>query len=216
MAAAIVIAVWAGYRWKEQQKPSPSSEDLAAFNAEIVANAIFASTIPVVSAVGHEIDVTIADMVADRRALTPSEAAELITPDRAQLVQRLQACRQQLQRLLERRLDLAGQRFGELLTRRAFAKPLEPVRVREERLDDLEARLNRAVRERVTRARQKLDAAAARLEALSPLNVLARGYSLTRRETDLFVLREPGQVQPGDRIVTLLAKGNIASRVEAT
>lgn len=191
-----------------------SAEDLAAFNDEGVARAIFASRVPVVSAVGHEIDVTIADLVADRRALTPSEAAELVTPDGEQILQGLLACRQRMQRLLERRLDLARQRLHDLLGRRALARPLEPVRVREERLDDLEGRLNRAIRQQWTRARQKLDASAARLGALSPLNVLARGYSLTQREQDHLVLRESGQVQPGDRIVTILAKGVIASRVE--
>jgi len=191
-----------------------SAEDLAAFNHEGVAQAIFASRVPVVSAVGHEIDVTIADMVADRRALTPSEAAELVTPDRDQLLQVLQAGRLRMQRLLERRLELARQRLRDLQGRRSLARPLEPIRVREERLDDLEGRLSRAIRQQWNRARQRLDAGAARLDALSPLNVLARGYSLTRREKDHLVLREPGQVEPGDRIVTVLAKGTIASRVE--
>ena len=191
-----------------------SSDDLAAFNREIVARAIFESRLPVVSAVGHEIDVTIADLVADKRALTPSEAAELVTPDRQQLLRSLQAQEDRLRELVLGRFQNNRQRLHDLAGRRALAAPLEPIRDRERRLDDLEARLQRAMQQRLAQSRHYADAWAARLETLSPLNVLARGYSLTRRASDQAVVRSSDQVQVGERVVTLLDKGRLLCRVE--
>src|SRR5436305_116025 len=105
-----------------------SSEDLAAFNREIVARAIFQSRLPVVSAVGHEIDVTIADLVADKRALTPSEAAELVAPSRDELLEGLAAVRTRMRDLLTGRLRQAWQRWQDLAERPALRRPLERVR----------------------------------------------------------------------------------------
>ncbi len=192
-----------------------ASEDLAAFNRANVAQAIFQSRVPVVSAVGHEIDVTIADLVADKRALTPSEAAELVTPDRDQLFRQLRAFSERLKDLLNLRLETSRQRWQDLAGRRVFFQPLERIRERERRLDDAEVRLARAIRLRLGRAKQTADAWAARLETLSPLNVLARGYSLTRRDNDQAVVRDSNQVHPGDRLVTLVQHGRIVSRVES-
>jgi exodeoxyribonuclease VII large subunit len=189
-------------------------EDLWAFNEENVARAIFESRIPVVSAVGHEIDVTIADLVADRRALTPSEAAELVVPHREELLESLIRLDGRLRELLAGRLEQAWQRWRDLAQRRAFRLPLDRVREQERRLDEWQQRLDRAARQRLTRARQSVEATAARLETLSPLNVLARGYSLTRTERDAHLVRNPTQVQPGDRLVTLVQHGRITSRVE--
>jgi exodeoxyribonuclease VII large subunit len=191
-----------------------SSEDLAAFNREVVAQAIFASRVPVVSAVGHEIDVTIADLVADKRALTPSEAAELVTPDGGQLLGALQACHGRMRDLLLSRFQTLRGRLQDLTGRRTLAQPLERIRERERRLDDSEARLHRAIQQKLATIRHLADAQAARLETLSPLNVLARGYSLTRRETDQAVVRNPDQVQVGDRVVTLVERGRLLCRVE--
>jgi len=191
-----------------------SSEDLAAFNRELVASAIFHSRLPVVSAVGHEIDVTIADLVADKRALTPSEAAELVSPDRSQLLLGLQACAGRMRDLIAGRLETARGRWQDLTSRRVFAQPCERIRERERRLDDTETRLHRAVRQRLGQARQLTEAWASRLETLSPLNVLARGYSLTRREDDQEVVRRADDVRRGERLVTLVAEGRIVSRVE--
>jgi exodeoxyribonuclease VII large subunit len=193
-----------------------SSEDLWAFNEECVAQAIFLSRIPVVSAVGHEIDVTIADLVADRRALTPSEAAELISPDRMEMLEGVRALEAKLRTGLLQRLDLARTQLQNLAQRRVFLQPLERIRDHERRLDDWSERLGRGMRQRLVRSRDQLGAWSARLESLSPLNVLGRGYSLTRRETDLAVVRTPEQVSPGDRLVTRLQRGRIMSRVEAT
>ena len=191
-----------------------STEDLAAFNREVVAQAIFTSRVPVVSAVGHEIDVTIADLVADKRALTPSEAAELVTPDGGQILGALQSCHGRMRDLLLSRFQTLRGRLQDLTGRRTLAQPLERIRERERRLDDSEARLHRAMQQKLATIRHLADSQAARLETLSPLNVLARGYSLTRRETDQAVVRNPDQVQVGDRVVTLVERGKLLCRVE--
>lgn len=191
-----------------------SLEDLWAFNEECVAQAIFASQIPVVSAVGHEVDVTIADLVADRRALTPSEAAEIIVPLLAEQMDALNDLQSRLKDSITGRIQSTRQRLEELSQRRVFRLPLEPIRESERRLDEWGARLRRAVQARLTRTKAQLESHAARLETLSPLNVLARGYSLTRTETTQALLRRAEQVRPGDRIETLLEHGRIISRVE--
>ncbi len=191
-----------------------SAEDLWAFNEEVVARAIHDSCIPVVSAVGHEIDVTVADLVADRRALTPSEAAELVVPSRSELADDLRAVETRLRDLMLTRLRQGRQRWQDLADRPAFRLPLDRVRDLERRLDDWGDRLRRAARQRVAQVRRAVESAAARLETLSPLNVLARGYSLTRTEAGN-VVRQPQQVKPGDRLVTLVEHGRIVSRVEA-
>jgi exodeoxyribonuclease VII large subunit len=190
-----------------------SLEDLWAFNEEIVAEAIFRSRIPVVSGVGHEDDLTIADHVADVRALTPTEAAERVVPDGPRVLRWLAEKAARLPEVLLGRLKLASSRLDELAKRRCFRQPLERVRDEERRLDDIGGRCQRAVRRLVDGSRQRLDAAAARLETLSPLNVLGRGYSLTRRE-DGTVVRSPEQVRPGDRLVTQVHGGRVVSRVE--
>jgi exodeoxyribonuclease VII large subunit len=191
-----------------------STDDLSAFNEEVVAQAIFKCRIPVVSAVGHEIDTTIADLVADRRAVTPTEAATLVVPDHRQVWQGLSEMESRLRDGLFRRLDLARRQLDDLARRRVFRRPLERIRLAEQRLDSLADRLQRAVKQRLSQARARVDGYAARLETLSPLNVLARGYSLTRRFTDQLVVRRADQVQPGDRLVTRVHTGRITSRVE--
>ena len=167
-----------------------------------------------VSAVGHEIDLTIADLVADCRALTPSEAAERVVPDRAELVQELCHIQERMRYLLLQRLDGYKNRLDDLAERRALRLPLERVRELERRLDEGGERLHRAANQRIEQLRERLQAQAARLETLSPLNVLGRGYSLTRREADRAVIRSPDQLRPGERLVTDVAQGRIVSRVE--
>jgi exodeoxyribonuclease VII large subunit len=191
-----------------------STEDLWAFNAECVAHAIYGSQIPIVSAVGHEIDLTIADLVADCRALTPSEAAERVVPDRDELLEALCALDERLRTLLFQRLQRARIKLQDLSQRRPFRLPLEGIRGHERKLDDWAERLHRAVRQRLVVMRDHLAARAVQLDTLSPLNVLGRGYSLTRREMDGVVVRSPNQVQPGERLVTRLQHGQIFSRVE--
>jgi exodeoxyribonuclease VII large subunit len=193
-----------------------SLEDLWTFNEECVAQAIFQSRIPVVTGIGHEDDLTIADMVADVRALTPSEAAEKVVPDRTAVLDWLTGLEARFRADLRRRLDMAQARLMELADRPCFRRPLERIRQEEERLDEWNERLQRAVQRRIEQLHEQLKGQAARLESLSPLNVLARGYSLTRKENDVALLHDAGQVHPGERIVTRLQRGEIISRVEET
>ncbi len=192
-----------------------SRDDLSAFNEELVAQAIFASRIPVVSAVGHEIDVTIADLVADRRALTPSEAAEIATPDRQELLDHLGSRAQRLYDLLQARHHACRQRLTSLAQRRIFQQPLERVRDLERRLDDWEERLERSMQVRLKQARSNLEAVAAQLDSLSPLNVLGRGYSLTRLPATGQLVRSVAQAGPGDEVEILVQDGRLRARVES-
>jgi exodeoxyribonuclease VII large subunit len=192
-----------------------SSEDLAAFNEEIVATAIFASTIPVISAVGHEIDVTIADMVADRRAATPSEAAEIATPDRVELLEALRSRGQRLHDLLMGKYHAHKQRLQHHVQRRVFQFPLERLREQERRIDDWDDRLHRTMQAHFRQARHRLDALTGKLESLSPLNVLARGYSLTRSVPDNKVIRSIEQIAIGATVEIVLADGRLQAEVKA-
>jgi len=190
-----------------------SLEDLWAFNEEAVADAIFASRIPIISAVGHEIDVTISDLVADHRALTPSRAATDLTPERDVLLAALVDLNCRLREQVVRRVDQSRQRIIDLADRRVFRSPLDRIRDLEKRLDDLDDRLGRSAVVPLERARQRVAGLAGRLESLSPLNVLTRGYSLTRTP-DGHVVQDVATVRPGDRLLTRLARGEIVSRVE--
>ena len=192
-----------------------SLEDLWAFNEEIVARAIAACPVPVVSAVGHEIDVTIADLVADRRALTPSEAAELVVPSVDEIRLQLLQQRERLTSALRQRARQARTMLDSLSQRRAFTRPLDAIHDRATRLDDLESRLKRAAKTLTSSARAAVDALAGQLDALSPLAVLSRGYSLTKRLSDGQVLRRAVDVQPGDQLSTLIDDGEIISQVLA-
>jgi exodeoxyribonuclease VII large subunit len=190
------------------------TEDLHAFNDERVADAIFRAAVPVVSAVGHEIDLTIADLVADVRALTPSEAAERAVPDRAELGKDLVDRALRLKQLLWGRLEHARGRLDDLADRRAFRRPLDRVQDLAQSVDGLGERLERGWNVRLEGLRQQLAAQAARLESLSPLNVLGRGYSLTRRVSDGLVVRVSNQLRPGDLLRTVVHDGQFTSRVE--
>ena len=203
-----------------------SLEDLWAFNEEVVARAIFECPIPVVSAVGHEIDVSIADLVADVRALTPSEAGELVVPSREELSAGLASLRDRLVSRLRRKADRARLQLDALASRRVFTNPQQVIRQCSEQLDELSERMEAAARRRIERERQTLAQASGTLDALSPLGVLARGYSMTfladseqsgpagnvsRRS----LLRDVKDVVPGDRLLTYLQSGRVISRVES-
>ncbi len=192
-----------------------SLEDLWAFNEEVVARAIAACQIPVISAVGHEIDVTIADLVADVRALTPSEAGERVVPHQDEVRQALDGMKQRLVTGLRDRAATARLKLDNLASRRVLARPFQRVHDEMTRLDDLETRLRRAVRQRSIAARQKLDLAAATLDALSPLKVLGRGYSISRKTDSREIIHSAEQLAIGDQITTMLGHGEVASRVEA-
>jgi exodeoxyribonuclease VII large subunit len=193
-----------------------SIEDLWAFNHESVAHAIFQSKIPIVSAIGHEIDITIADLVADVRASTPSHAAELAVLDRIEMLDFVRGFGNRMLVAMQRQCESGRKRLDDLATRRVLRQPVDRLRESERRLDDWSDRLQRAVRLRLSRSKQATESVAGRLESLSPLNVLARGYSLTRTDTSPALLRSAAQVLPGDRLVTELQFGRILSRVEST
>src|SRR5262249_27375526 len=133
-----------------------SLEDLWTFNEECVAQAIFQSHIPVVTGIGHEDDLTIADMVAEVRALTPSEAAEKVVPDRTAVLDWLAGLELRFRSDLRRRLDMAQARLVELADRPCFRRPLERIRLEEERLDEWNERLQRAVQRRVEQLQEQL------------------------------------------------------------
>jgi len=192
-----------------------SSEDLAAFNEEIVADAIYESSVPVVSAVGHEIDVSIADLVADARALTPSEAITKLCPDRKTFNEELLSFEARLRETINYRLVLARQRLDKFTDRPAFRKPFDRLRELEQKLDDTSLRLQRAMAWRFRLARDQVNTLAQQLESLSPLNVLHRGYTLTQKPGSEQLLRSATDVQVGDLLRTRLASGQIFSRVEA-
>lgn len=192
-----------------------SLEDLWAFNEESVARAIAASGVPIVSAVGHEIDVTIADLVADRRALTPSEAGEIVVPDRAELCAALGQVEARLKSLLRSRAESCRSQLDSLAARRVFTRPAERLHLLAERLDEFEARLLRSMRERFAGASMQVTSLARALDALSPLKVLSRGYSVTTRADTSELVSRAEDVTAGDLISTRLANGEFLSRVEA-
>jgi exodeoxyribonuclease VII large subunit len=191
-----------------------SMEDLWAFNEEPVVRAIAASRIPVVSAIGHEIDVTLADLAADVRALTPSEAAELVAPAAEELAAQLRQVERRLGVALRGRAESARARLDAIARHAAFRRPYQRVFELARRLDEWDARALRAVRGLVRTARQQTDTAAGRLESLSPLAVLGRGYSLTQRLADGRVIRAAAELSPGQQISTRFARGQATSRVE--
>lgn len=191
-----------------------SLEDLWAFNEEIVARAIFECQIPVVSAVGHEIDVTVADLVADVRALTPSEAGELVVPHRDEVRAELRRLQQHLAQALRTQAAAARAHLDALGSRRVLTRPVERLHDLARQLDELEMRGRRAVANRLKMARQQVVAFGRALEALSPLKVLERGYSVTRLIPSGTVVRSSDQARPGDEIETLLQSGRITSRVK--
>jgi exodeoxyribonuclease VII large subunit len=191
-----------------------SLEDLWCFNEEVVVRAVAASRIPTVSAVGHEIDVTLCDLAADVRALTPSEAAELIVPSQEAIVGLLNDRRQRMIAALQARAVSARRRLDQLTERACFRRPHQAIHDRAQRLDELWARAGRGFKHRLAMERSRLEGFAGKLESLSPLQVLARGYSVTQHADDGRLVRDAADVQTGDRLRTRLAAGEVISRVE--
>lgn len=192
-----------------------SLEDLWCFNEEVVARAIFASRIPVISAVGHETDVTISDLVADRRALTPSDAAQIVVPDRSKLLAETEELGLRMSRALVHVVNMARARLDALRDSRAFRRPFELLAQLSQRLDDSAVRLDAAMRIVIAQAKARLTALGAKLDALSPLKVLCRGYSITRKMADGHIVTDAAQLRSGDGIVTILHVGEAESVVTA-
>jgi exodeoxyribonuclease VII large subunit len=187
-----------------------SLEDLWAFNEEGVARAIRASGIPVIVGVGHESDFTIADFAADRRAATPTAAAELAVLSRNELMATITACARHLSRELRRQVEYAMQRLDGAARR--LVHPAERLRNSAQVVLQLEARLAFALAHRVHDCGAKLARLQASLAGLDPQAVLARGYSITRGEAGELVL-DAGQLREGERLSTTLARGRVESQV---
>ena len=193
-----------------------SLEDLWSFNEEVLVRAIAASPIPVVAGVGHEIDVSLADLAADLRALTPTDAAVKVSPDGQQIHSALAGMEARLAAGVTRRLAQARQATLQLARSRLFSDPTRLIRDRRDEIDLQAVRLRRLALVRVERSRERLAAGTARLEAGSPLHLLARGWSLTWRRDDptRSALRSVGGLSVGTSLVTQLADGRVSSAIE--
>ena len=189
-----------------------SLEDLWAFNEELVARAIAASKVPVISAVGHEIDFTIADFVADRRAPTPTAAAQMVLPRKADLVDQLLVLNEQLTKNIQFNLSMLRDAVAGLANR--WADPGRKLRENQQRLDELSVDLMRRFQEKLRHFKDRLAQGAGRLSALSPLAVLERGYSITHRLADERIVKAAASLQVGERVRITFAQGKALCRVE--
>ncbi len=213
----IVSAIRYANKWKVADliitgRGGGSIEDLWAFNDERVARAIYDSEIPVISAVGHEPDVTIADYVADLRAATPSNAAELAVPDREELRASLDTSRKRMLSALLGRVDAGRDRLRRLRERRVLTDPGAYVADRRLALDHASAMLLAAYRGNLRERRGRLAQGAAALDAMSPLKVLARGYAIAQTEEGK-ILRSRKDALPGQKLRLQLADGDVNCRV---
>jgi exodeoxyribonuclease VII large subunit len=190
-----------------------SLEDLWCFNTELVVRAIAASRIPVISAVGHEIDTTLSDYVADLRVPTPSAAAEQAVWLREDFENGIQDMLLHQASLLNRQVKSARQHLSSILTRPIFARPFDMINQRAQYLDQLIRLADRAGKNRFEKNSNRLSLALSRLNTLSPLNILARGYSVTRKPSDKSLIKSIEQVAVDDKIETILSRGKLIARV---
>lgn len=190
-----------------------SMEDLWAFNEEKVARAIFECRTPIISAVGHETDTTIADYVADLRAPTPSAAAELAVTDYRQLMSGLELYRNQLADRLEQKIRNSRQRAEYLRLRLLQASPEYQLREKKQYAADLEERLKRSMEQKLTDRKHRMALYAERLEGVSPLKKLQQGYSYTEA-SDGKALRSVSQVEPSDLLLIHVTDGTIKAEVK--
>jgi exodeoxyribonuclease VII large subunit len=212
-------------RWLNQLSPAPdllilsrgggSMEDLWAFNEEVVAHAIFHSRIPIITGIGHETDTTIADLVADYRAPTPTAAATRAVPLRTEWLERLRNAYVRLKQLTIDNLTWEWERLERLRQHRLFANPTQLIDDNRQEVDDLGERMLNATRRRLQQAQRDLARQAAVLAALSPLQVLGRGYSVTRMVKNGQPLLHSHDAEVGDEVETILHDGRIRSRVES-
>lgn len=190
-----------------------SLEDLWAFNEEIVARAIFKSKIPVISCVGHEVDFTIADFVADLRAPTPSAAAELVVKNSQNTVAQIANLQKRMLQAVSLFYERFKSRFDLAVNSRVLKNPETLTQDKEQELDDLTARLQTAWTEKLTHFTHRFDVACQKLRALGPQAVLKRGYSITRKQ-DGTVVSRVGQTAPGETIYVQVQDGMIHTEVK--
>lgn len=189
-----------------------SIEDLWAFNEEVVAQAIYDSDIPVISAVGHEPDVTISDLVADRRASTPSNAAEIVVPDQAELRRKLETLAARMIKTQQHKIEVYSHRLRELQRKRVLSDPMAFLQDRSMQLDLTQEKLVSAMQRHLEQSTRRFTHAAAELDAMSPLRVLHRGYCVAQKE-DKTILRSSQQAEVGERVTLHLAEGSLQCEV---
>jgi exodeoxyribonuclease VII large subunit len=192
-----------------------SIEDLRPFNSEALARAVARSPVPVLSGIGHEVDLTIADLVADARAPTPSAAAELAVPDAGAYGADLRAALRRLQRAVVAALERCAARLDRERQALRVLAPTARVAAQRVRFQALVRVLQRAARLRGDRARAALAEAGGRLDSLSPLAVLGRGYALVRRATDGAIVRSPADVAAGERLAIRVAEAELDATLDA-
>jgi exodeoxyribonuclease VII large subunit len=191
-----------------------SLEDLWAFNEEIVARTIYDSEIPIISAVGHEIDFTIADFVADLRAPTPSAAAELAVKDRMELLKEISSYSRKLLTIQSNLIEYSKQRVNALVESYGMRRPMDFVVQRSQRLDDLLKTLIKSTKNSFEFKKKSLSLVLGKLNALSPLAVFERGFSLTRKLPELNVIKDASLLKVNDFIEVKFLKGKIESKVK--
>lgn len=192
-----------------------SMEDLWAFNEEVVAQAIYDSNIPVISAVGHEPDVTIADFVADLRAATPSNAAELAVPDQNEVYAALLGSKQRMEQAMRQRLLRGRQQLERLGKSRMLTDPKAYVQDKRVLLDYQSRRMDQAMTNLLAVKRARTGQLAAALDAMSPLKVLGRGYAIAQKQ-DGSIISHTGDASPGERFRLRVFDGELSCRVEET
>ena len=192
-----------------------SIEELWAFNDERVVRAVAAAATPIVSAVGHQTDFTLSDFAADLRAATPSQAAELVVPDRLELLRRLSSARRRLNQSLQHRLIERRLRLERCLQSSLFRRPRELLRDRAQLLDQLTERLTNAMHAALNQQQHRLNIASEKLNLLNPWGVLQRGYSVVRRQ-DGSVVSSATSVETGESLDVWLHKGKLTVNVTAT
>ena len=192
-----------------------SLEDLWPFNEEAVARAFFSCPIPIISAVGHETDTTIADLVADLHAPTPSAAAELVAPSQNELLGNLDYFMETLTMLVSREIEKRQQQLDNLIDRYGFRQPLELLDLTEERLERLMKDLFKSTQIRWALWQSQLAGIEQRLQTLNPNAILARGYALAVRASDGWIIRKPQDIQLGQSFNLHLAEGKIQAQKTA-
>jgi exodeoxyribonuclease VII large subunit len=202
---------WNGIDWIVVTRGGGSMEDLWAFNEEVLVRAVAASAIPVVSGVGHEIDVTLCDFAADIRAATPSEAAERISREDSGRRRELLQMNHRLNDFIDRQLRIASEKLKLAMRHPIFRRPEQMLEARRYRLDLCGERLDRLMDHRLQSQRDRLGNASASLEALSPLSILSRGYTLTEMAEGRLI-RRAGEVNIGDTLRTRFADGVVESQ----
>ena len=191
-----------------------SLEELWTFNDEAVARAIAASAIPIISAVGHETDFTIADFVADHRAPTPSAAAELAVPEYAALQQQVQQAQQRMSNALTRRLGHVRERLRLLCASTVFTRPYDRINQTRLQVDELYHQAETQIDQSINKAKADLKVLAGKLDSLSPLATLGRGYAVCRLLSTGVVVKRAGQVKPGAKLRLQLSEGEVLCKAE--